>query len=56
MINYFSRVAYPPVDMFSALKRIFNLLDLPALSPEVAEDIPSLGEQMEILRFLRTIT
>lgn len=56
MINYFSRVAYPPVDMFSALKRIFNLLYLPALSPEVAEDIPSLGEQMEILRFLRTIT
>lgn len=56
LINYFTREVYPQINMFLALERIFAMSDMPVLKLSTREKIPPLLEQMEILRYLRTIT
>jgi hypothetical protein len=42
--------------MFLALKRILSMLNIPGLKFSITDERPSLGEQKDILRYLRGIT
>ena len=56
LINYFTREVYPQINMFLALERILAMSGMSVLKLNTSEKIPPLFEQMEILRYLRTIT
>jgi hypothetical protein len=56
LVNYFTREIYPQINMFAALKIILYNLGLSGLKIESEGNIPILEEQIEILRYLRSIT
>jgi hypothetical protein len=56
LINYFTREVYPQINMFLALEKVFNILELSELKLDRQEKIPSLKEQIKIMHYLRKIT
>jgi hypothetical protein len=56
LINYFTKEVYPQINMFLALEMILDMSGMPMLKLSTKEKIPPLLEQIDILRYLRTIT
>jgi glycosyltransferase involved in cell wall biosynthesis len=56
MINYFTREAYPQINMFSALNSLFTLSGISEQKLISGKEIPPLARQVEILRCLRRLT
>jgi len=56
LINYFTCEAYPQINMFAALTRMLSMQGMAELNLNSEVEIPALEDQMEILRYLRTIT
>jgi len=56
MIHYFTKEFYPPINMFAALKRLFDLSGFSGLKSDAGDTVPPLNEQREIPNYMRTIT
>jgi hypothetical protein len=56
LINYLSRELYPPVNMFTALRRILQMQEMTAPDFVSAADHPDLDRQKKIVQYLRQIT
>lgn len=56
MINYFTREAYPQIDMFEALQMMFAMSGISEQKFDKEEKIPPLDRQLEILQRLRMLT
>ncbi len=56
LINYLSREVYPPVNMFTALRRIMQMQEMTAPDCVSAADHPELDRQKKIVQYLRQIT
>jgi hypothetical protein len=56
LINYFTKEAYPQINMFEALEQILSMLEMPGLKLNTETKIPQLEEQIKILQYLRTVT
>jgi glycosyltransferase involved in cell wall biosynthesis len=56
LINYFTREAYPEINMFEALERILFMSGISGLKFSTEAEVPPLREQIKILQYLRMIT
>ncbi len=56
MINYFTREAYPQIDMFEALHMLFAMSGISEEKFDKEEKLPPLDRQLEILQRLRILT
>ena len=56
LINYFTREAYPPVNIFMALRGIMSMAGRCDFDFSASGESPVLEEQLRILQYLRKIT